>query len=45
MRQETPFLSPKEVLEMTWDGVGDWFKGNQVMYGSAKDIYTMEDIK
>jgi hypothetical protein len=33
------------LLSETWDGVGDYFKGVNVLNGRAKDMYTMEDIK
>ncbi len=33
------------ILNNTWDGIGDFELGRQVMYGENKDIFTLLDIK
>lgn len=37
-------LSPDEILERTWDGSGDWEEGRKIVYGTAKNVFTLKDI-
>jgi len=37
--------SPKNILKETFDGVGDWNTGFEIMFGKSKKLFTMRDIK
>lgn len=34
---------PDKILSKTWDGIGDYTLGRQIMFGSTKEMYTMVD--
>lgn len=35
----------EEIIEKTWDGVGNYEQGKEVLMGTSKDFYTMRDTK
>ncbi len=37
--------SDKDIIDMTWDGVGDLEYGKKLIKGEVKDLYTLDDIK
>jgi len=34
---------PEKIIQETWDGVGDYTLGRQVMFGGTTEMYTMVD--
>ena len=43
--QPLPKQDLLEILNKTWDGVGDYELGKKVMFGETDKLFTMEDIK
>jgi hypothetical protein len=37
-------MTKEKILEVTWDGVGNFEEGKAVMFEKSKDKFTMDDI-
>jgi len=38
-------MSDEQIIECTWDGVGDKEEGRRLLAGGVKELYTLDDIK
>jgi hypothetical protein len=38
-------VSDEDILQQTWDGVGDFEYGKKLIKGEVKDLYTLDDIE
>lgn len=38
-------VPPDEILKSTWDGSGDFDEGKKIVYGTAKKMYSLKDVK